>query len=151
MKRCFKCGETKPLNQFYRHSKMADGHLNKCKECAKADVGGNYALRREQYQAYERSRQQRPERRAAKGEYQRRYRARNPLKRAAREAVADALEHGRLMKGPCAICGTTDRVEAHHHDYTQPLNVRWLCFRHHREVGHCQYVAGHTGGEAKTI
>lgn len=37
-KKCFKCGVIKELNQYYKHRKMADGHLNKCKSCAKSDV-----------------------------------------------------------------------------------------------------------------
>jgi hypothetical protein len=39
---CFKCNVLKPLSEYYKHSKMGDGHLNKCKDCTKKDVKERY-------------------------------------------------------------------------------------------------------------
>lgn len=50
----------------------------------------------------------------------------------ARRQVSYALKTGTLKKEPC-ICGET-KVDAHHGDYKRPLDVIWLCKKHHSEV-----------------
>jgi hypothetical protein len=54
------------------------------------------------------------------------------LKVNARSRLRTAICKGRLAKQPCEVCGSIE-VEAHHDDYSQPYNVRWLCPTHHRE------------------
>lgn len=58
MKICFKCQKEKPLTEFYKHLQMSDGHVNKCKECNKNDVKGNYLvnIKKEGYIEKERKR-----------------------------------------------------------------------------------------------
>lgn len=133
MKKCFKCGIEKPLDDFYKHPEMADGHVNKCKECNKNDVQRNYRARKSQYREYDRQRQQRPERRAAKLIYQKVRKQRFPHKDKARAMVGNAIRDGRLIRQPCEVCGSP-KSQAHHDDYYKPLDVRWLCFVHHRAV-----------------
>jgi hypothetical protein len=41
MKKCFKCGIEKELDEFYKHPQMKDGHLNKCKICTRKDSNNN--------------------------------------------------------------------------------------------------------------
>ena len=52
-------------------------------------------------------------------------------RRKAREILNHYLRDKHLEKQPCEICGK--KAEAHHDDYDKPLEVRWLCFEHHRE------------------
>ena len=55
MKVCFKCFAEKPLSDFYVHKAMADGHLNKCKDCTKKDVFRHREMNLEKVREYDRS------------------------------------------------------------------------------------------------
>lgn len=56
----------------------------------------------------------------------------NPDKRRAQKAVENALAWGRMTRKPCERCGA-DKAHAHHDDYSKPLDVTWLCPKHHKE------------------
>lgn len=56
----------------------------------------------------------------------------NREKALAHRRVEKAILTGRLEKQLCERCGA-DRVEAHHDDYSRPLDVMWLCSMHHKE------------------
>ena len=64
----------------------------------------------------------------------------NPEKRKACIAVGHALRAGKLHKEPCAICGKI-KSQAHHDDYSKPLDVVWLCGRHHMELHYARSTA----------
>jgi len=125
MKTCFRCHVEKPLSEFYKHSMMADGHLNKCKECAKTEVRANRKKNIHYYRSYDRKRGNRQT-----DEYQKEYRERFPAKAKARRKVAYHVRKGDLTAKPCEVCGE-EKTVAHHDDYSKPLDVRWLCQAHH--------------------
>lgn len=64
-----------------------------------------------------------------------RYRQNNADKIRARSAVQRAVVNGDLVKASCEICGEK-RTEAHHEDYSKPLDVRWFCKNHHENRHH---------------
>ena len=63
MKKCICCNIFKPIDQFYKHKEMIDGHLNKCKRCV-----CDYAKQRAK------------EKRSEISEYQKQYRINNRKK-----------------------------------------------------------------------
>ena len=65
--------------------------------------------------------------------YLKTYRENNPEKWAAHIAVNNAVQGGVLVKDVCFMCGG-DKVEAHHPDYTKPLDVIWLCPGCHKSI-----------------
>lgn len=139
MKPCKTCKIVKPLTDFYLQPGGKDGRHTECKECRKAAIKARYGVTRPERAAYERKRFNDPARKAKVAEYQRSHRQREPLKYKARTAVNNAIRDGRLKKGPCEECGCLE-TQAHHDDYSKPLEVRWFCFKHHRQEAHGQVV-----------
>ncbi len=127
-KTCFKCHKTLPLEAFYKHKMMGDGHLGKCKECTKKDVSAHRELNIEHIREYDRSRGNRQP-----YSYIVEYRAANADKHKAHGMVAKAIKTGKLKKLPCFICGS-EKTEGHHPDYSAPLDVVWLCPAHHKQA-----------------
>lgn len=48
----------------------------------------------------------------------------------ARVKVRLAKKSGKLIMQSCRVCGEL-KTEAHHPDYSKPLDVVWLCKQHH--------------------
>jgi hypothetical protein len=46
--------------------------------------------------------------------------------------VNKAMKGGYLKRLPCEVCGK-EITQAHHEDYSKPLDVNWLCVRHHND------------------
>jgi len=56
----------------------------------------------------------------------------NKIKRLAHWTIENHLRNGRLKRMPCVICNNV-KAQAHHEDYSKPLEVVWLCSKHHGE------------------
>lgn len=68
--------------------------------------------------------------------YRKKYRSRNGTKKdQARDKVKWAISKGKLIKKNCEVCGI-ENTEAHHPDYSKPLEVKWLCRKHHHDLHH---------------
>lgn len=132
VKGCFKCQEVKPLSEFYPHKRMADGHLNKCKACAREDMRKHREAglcQESDWRRYHENEQRRQMINEKAADFHRS----NPLIRKAHSAISNAIRDGRLTRPTqCSQCGSEGkRIEAHHDDYSKPLEVRWLCKRCH--------------------
>lgn len=132
MKQCFKCKAVKPLSDFYKHNMMADGHVNKCKECNKNDVTEHRNKNLEKIREYDRARGKESKRVKATTEITRAWRAEDSRRSVAHSQVARAIRNGTLVRQPCIRCAEAKTL-AHHEDYDHPLVVMWLCQACHKQ------------------
>lgn len=75
--------------------------------------------------------------------YARNGRKRDPIKQRAHNQVAQAVKNGTLVRPEeCSVCFAVNghgakgwaKIEAHHPDYSKPLEVIWLCAKCHNKV-----------------
>lgn len=121
-KECNRCKKNLNISNF-TYEKSHNGYRYVCRKCD--------AKRAKEY--FERTNTQRREslranwRRATANAMEK-----HPEKWEARRLTRLAVLKGELEQGVCEVCGV-EETQAHHDDYSKPLNVRWLCKKHHYE------------------
>jgi len=131
MKRCTKCGVLKPESAFGKREKTRGGLFSQCCLCV-ADI--TFERRQkdpEKYRQKRRAYRSRPEI-AVKYKTGGSYKPTLTQQRAY-GLVAYYKRRGVIKAKPCAICGAT-KTEAHHPNHRYPLDIVWLCRRHHQRL-----------------
>lgn len=142
MKNCFKCNVKKPSSEFYKHSKMADGLLGKCKNCTKLDVSDRYKKLFENPAWLKKERERcriKQERYRMSGlavgcskESRKRWAMKNMHKIAAHKIARRSAKTGEIAtKTNCESCNRSGALQMHHPDYSKPTHVIWLCTKCH--------------------
>lgn len=67
--------------------------------------------------------------------YRKKWRLKNGMvKDNARKILNDAVFYSQIDRGICEVCGGKKNIEGHHKDYQKPLEVVWLCRKHHKDL-----------------
>jgi hypothetical protein len=129
-KYCPKCDTTKSLDEFYKNASARDGHQTYCKVCWKKDCDARNkrdpAHRRAILLAsYHHRKNLKPKKKHPVKPYDHKVKA--------RRALQHEVRLGRIKRQPCERCRKPN-ADAHHDDYSKPLDVRWLCSLCHAAV-----------------
>lgn len=140
---CRKCAISKPISEFSKDSKQEDKKNKECRACIadrwKAHKEKDPERQVKRWRKYadanneklkQKSKDYRKFSKDQEREYRKQYKIDYAPKIDAKNAVWSHLMTGRMIKMPCEVCGST-KADAHHDDYAKPLDVRWLCRKHH--------------------
>ena len=137
---CKKCG-CSDISNFNAKSKSL------CIDCVKEQRREYRKNNIEKFRAYDRKRANQehrvsqrkevaerrkkdPELRKKSNDHKYKWKKDNSIKRKAHEITWSAIVSGKIIKKPCEVCGNME-AEAHHEDYLKPLEIMWLCKKHH--------------------
>ncbi len=151
-KKCIRCNTVLNISEFYKHRAMGDGHLNKCKECCKAYTLKHRRENSEYYKEYDRIRGRTEERKKRNVDRYKLLKEIDPIKlkslnkkrsdnwnknnkhkKTAQQKCNRAIKKGIIIKpNSCTECNEPNEyLEAHHEDYSKPLEVKFLCTKCH--------------------
>ena len=128
---CRTCKETKPESEF-RLRKRADREdywIRDCVECIRLDSrrhGKSGRGRRARRRWYENGGKEKVARNNVTYRASGKRPPLTPEKSRCKNLFHSAVRRGKIVRGPCTICGTRPS-EGHHEDYSKPLEVVWLC------------------------
>lgn len=151
MKYCGGCERDLNESEFGRNAALDDGLARYCRECARQKVRehrlksgrqkpAGWTRKTADMKAYRRQwREANADYRkqwlkahpGAETRYKAAWYAKHRERRIAKDRVKYAVKTGKLKREPCVKCG--EKAEAHHPDYSKPLDIVWLCPTHHRE------------------
>ncbi len=148
MKQCTKCKEFLSESMFNKSNRKKSGLRSECRDCQHKDHKTYYSnplviKRKSEYRqipsvktAYRIS-----DKKRNATEHRRKYKSSANTdywpKKKAHDAVHIAIKNGSMVRSDCEYIHHGDcsgNIQAHHEDYDKPLDVRWLCVRHHKLV-----------------
>lgn len=142
MKTCKTCKKTLPETDFYANKASKDRLSYSCKECVKSISRARYATpeyiiaSRARYIANKHKEADRH--RAYYHKHKKEILERNKkyaYQKYSRGILAYAVKQGKVIKPTvCSFCGNGGKIEAHHADYSKPMEVIWLCIKCHHAL-----------------
>ena len=123
---CTKCATDKPLSSYNKNRHNKGGLQTYCRNC----MGLYNKKRRPFIRESHRLEMQRHRKNNPEKTYQsaRKWKNKHPGAHNAHVAVYRALLKGELIKpSRCELCNIGGHIHAHHNDYSNPLDVQWVC------------------------
>lgn len=129
---CPKCKQEKSLKEFSRARDRTSGRRSHCKACEKTyrQLEVNKASRLVYGRIYSQSEKGKKTHLLSS----KKYRRANPHKVKSKNIVNNAIRDGKIKREPCELCGSIFNIHGHHENYTKPLEIIWLCRRHHVDL-----------------
>lgn len=132
MKKCSICHKIKDDKDFYFRSDTLI-YRKDCKDCRKLKTKDYRVQHLDYYKEYNKKYfvKNRERINALQLAYYHKTKIAFHQKYRARDLLYDAVSRGQVQKRNCEIC-LEDKVQGHHSDYTNSLDVLWLCERCHK-------------------